>query len=120
MEEINKQKVTRRNRKGVLTRTIKELSELLKGEDYEAIQGTLEKANGLYERVEEARADLVNSVEKDEEFELEEKWMLDCQKAFISAKNETKEKLKGKIGPILPVLMKVKCPPKSHQVRLLR
>ncbi|KAJ8033444.1 hypothetical protein HOLleu_23686 [Holothuria leucospilota] len=99
MEEINKQKVTRRNRKGVLTRTTNKLSELLKGADYEAIQETLEKANGLYERVEEAHADLVNLIEKDEEFEVEEKWMLDCQKTFISAKNETKEKLKGQNRP---------------------
>lgn len=36
MEEISKLKITQRNRKGVLTRTLNKLSEVLKGgQDYE-------------------------------------------------------------------------------------
>lgn len=59
---------------------------------------TLEKANGLYQKVEEAHSELVKLIEKDDEFEVEEQWMLDCQKAFMVVKNETKKNLKEHIN----------------------
>lgn len=88
MTDITKDlKLSRRNLKGHLTRTLTTLESLIKDDtgDVSMLQKYISKAEEQYENVEKKHAELTQVIEDDAEFETEEKWMSDCDSHFVQA-----------------------------------
>ena len=77
MEQL---KITRRNRKGALTRAMRELNALLKiNASKSDIERAMSKARKKFEAVEDSHTELVQIIQSDDQYEEEQKWMNDCQ-----------------------------------------
>ena len=85
MTEINKLKLSRRNAKGQLTRTLAMMDNLIGNgdEDVQILQKYITKAEEQFDRIEQKHGELIDLVEDQSQFEEEEKWMTECEKGFI-------------------------------------
>ena len=97
MEQL---KITRRNRKGNLTRVLKELSCLI---DRQANQADIDKvkakARSRFESIEEAHDELVELIESDEDYDKEQEWMTRCQDEFMAEMAKLEEMSRQKTEP---------------------
>ncbi|KAJ8050397.1 hypothetical protein HOLleu_03588 [Holothuria leucospilota] len=81
---MEKLKIKRRNRKGNLTRGIKELECLLaNGATVENIRKVIAKAL-RFESIEQCHDELVELIEKDEDYEREQAWITECQQEYMT------------------------------------
>ncbi|XP_038063017.1 uncharacterized protein LOC119733704 [Patiria miniata] len=85
MADVNKLKLTRRNTKGQLTRTLTTINDLVKEEviDLELVKKFITKAERQFEKLEEKHSELMEVIEEQMEFEDGEKWMGDCESQFV-------------------------------------
>ena len=85
MTDTNKLKLSRRNTKGKLTRTLLMIHSLLDNDtdDLETLKGYVTRAEEQFHRVEERHAELIDSIEAESQFDEEEKWMTECEKEFV-------------------------------------
>ncbi|PIK49227.1 Gag-Pol polyprotein [Apostichopus japonicus] len=94
-EKIAENKKVRRNHKGQLTRTLTALKSTCRKEEViaDTIKELLQKAERQFDAIEEVHHEIVELL-SDEEFEKEEKWMLECQEQFFEEKQKVLQKLK--------------------------
>ena len=78
-------KLSRRNLKGQLTRTLTTLDNLMKDDtrDVSMLQKYISKAEEQFEGIEKKHDELTQVIEDEAEFETEENWMSDCESQFI-------------------------------------
>ncbi|KAJ8039644.1 hypothetical protein HOLleu_13706 [Holothuria leucospilota] len=82
---MEKLKIKRRNRKGNLTRGIKELECLLaNGATVENIRKVIAKAQLRFESIEQCHNETVELIEKDEDYEREQAWITECQQEYMT------------------------------------
>ncbi|XP_071950886.1 uncharacterized protein [Antedon mediterranea] len=84
MADLNKLKLTRRNSKGQLTRTLSMIESLLKENcEPDVLKTYIIKAEEQFRKVELKHSELIDVIEDQGEFETEEKWMSECEMDFL-------------------------------------
>ncbi|XP_071948817.1 uncharacterized protein [Antedon mediterranea] len=94
---MDKLKVTRRNRKGTLTRALGGLRQLVDSQPSEQeLQEGLLRVKRTFETIEQSHAELVELINDDDEFQKEEDWMIRCQKEYMAEVHAIKTEYKTK------------------------
>ncbi|XP_063971215.1 uncharacterized protein LOC135157940 [Lytechinus pictus] len=100
MADTKALKVSRRNLKGQLTRTLTAIVNLSNDSaDTSLLKQYIDKAEEQFARVEETHAELVQVIENDVEFEAEETWMVNCEADFVQKINDGRKILSKQLSP---------------------
>ncbi|XP_063962448.1 uncharacterized protein LOC135155912 [Lytechinus pictus] len=85
MADVNKLKLSRRNIKGQLTRTLSTIDSLTTDAvgDLDMLKKYITKAEQQFEKVEEKHSALMDIIEDQREYEVEEKWMGECENEYV-------------------------------------
>lgn len=80
---VNKVKLSRRNTKGQLTRTLGVIKDLIHGDDPEIVKEYMARAQQQFAKVEEKHGELMEMIQDEQEFENEARWMSDCEEEYV-------------------------------------
>lgn len=91
-EEVKQRRLSRRNAKGALTRTGKELLHKIDAKRAaDEVGESLIKVKGAYTDLVQKHDEFVQLIEEDEQFETEEVWLEECQNKFLNLELRAKD-----------------------------
>ena len=88
---LNGGKIDRRTAKGAFTRALKALDHVIGNErPVNEVQYLLDKGKGAFE-LEQKHEEFTNLIEDDDEWEVEERWLGECQDSFMNIETKAKQ-----------------------------
>ena len=91
-EQLKRGKIDRRTAKGAFTRALKALNHVIGNErPVNEVQELLDKCKGAFELLVQKHEEFTNLIEDDDEYEVEERWLAECQDSFMNIETKAKQ-----------------------------